>query len=117
MPAAPTGDDLLSVLLRASEDGVRMSDEQVRDEAMTLFLAGHETTSIALTWTWCLLALNPEVEASCTTSSARSTAEPTVLDDLPRLAIHAPCSTSRSGSARPRGRSVATPSPTTARAS
>jgi cytochrome P450 len=58
-----SGDDLLSVLLRASEDGVGMSDEQVRDEALTLFLAGHETTSIALTWTWWLLARNPVVEA------------------------------------------------------
>ena len=58
-----TGDDLLSVLVRASEDGAGMSDEQVRDEVLTLFLAGHETTSIALTWTWWLVAHNPVVEA------------------------------------------------------
>ncbi len=39
-----------------------MSDKQVRDEALTLFLAGHETTANALTWTWYLLSQNPEVE-------------------------------------------------------
>lgn len=57
--------DLLSMLLMAQdeEDGRGMSDEQVRDEAMTLFLAGHETTSNALTWTWYLLSRNPEKEA------------------------------------------------------
>jgi len=56
--------DLLSLLLRAREEtGSLMTDEQVRDEAMTIFLAGHETTAVALTWTWYLLALNPDVEA------------------------------------------------------
>ena len=55
--------DLLSILLQAQdEDGSRMSDRQVRDEAMTLFLAGHETTALALSWTWHLLAGHPEVE-------------------------------------------------------
>jgi cytochrome P450 len=39
-----------------------MSDLQLRDEALTLFLAGHETTANALTWTWYLLARHPEVE-------------------------------------------------------
>ena len=39
-----------------------MSDQQVRDEAMTLFLAGHETTALALSWTWYLLSQHPEVE-------------------------------------------------------
>lgn len=57
------GDDLLSLLLRAREDGTGMTDRQVRDEALTLFLAGHETTAIALTWTWWLLSRNPETEA------------------------------------------------------
>ncbi|HVA28024.1 MAG TPA: cytochrome P450 [Candidatus Baltobacteraceae bacterium] len=57
--------DALSMLLEASdpETGYRLSDEQVRDEAMTLFLAGHETTANALTWTWYLLARHPEIEA------------------------------------------------------
>ena len=57
--------DLLSMLLLAQddEDGEGMTDKQVRDEAVTLFLAGHETTANALNWTWYLLAHNPEAEA------------------------------------------------------
>jgi cytochrome P450 len=58
--------DLLSMLLLAQdEEGMSgsMTDEQVRDEAMTIFLAGHETTANALTWTWYLLSQHPEVEA------------------------------------------------------
>lgn len=57
--------DLLSMLLLAQDeeaDGAGMTDKQVRDEALTLFLAGHETTANALTWTWYLLAQNPECE-------------------------------------------------------
>jgi cytochrome P450 len=57
--------DLLSMLLLAQdeEDGQRLTDVQVRDEAMTLFLAGHETTANALSWTLYLLSKNPDVEA------------------------------------------------------
>jgi cytochrome P450 len=57
--------DLLSMLLAAQDedDGGAMTDVQVRDEAMTIFLAGHETTANALTWTWYLLSTAPEVEA------------------------------------------------------
>lgn len=57
--------DLLSMLLAArdEDDGKPMTDEQIRDEALTLFLAGHETTANALTWTWFLLSQNPEKEA------------------------------------------------------
>ena len=40
-----------------------MTDQQLRDEVMTIFLAGHETTANALTWTWYLLSQNPEAEA------------------------------------------------------
>jgi len=56
--------DLLSMLLMAKdEDGTgSMDDVQVRDEAMTIFLAGHETTANALTWTWYLLSQNPDCE-------------------------------------------------------
>ncbi len=63
--SAGCGDDLLSVMIAAvdEEGGARMSDRQLRDEMMTLFLAGHETTANALTWTWYLLAQHPEVEA------------------------------------------------------
>lgn len=58
--------DLLSMLLAAEDvdgDGAGMTDRQVRDEAMTLFLAGHETTANALAWTWFLISEHPEVEA------------------------------------------------------
>ncbi|MBI3359796.1 MAG: cytochrome P450 [Chloroflexi bacterium] len=58
--------DLLSMLLQAQDtegDGVGMSDGQLRDEVMTLFLAGHETTANALAWTFYLLSQNPKVEA------------------------------------------------------
>jgi cytochrome P450 len=60
--AAPRpSDDLLSLLLAAREDGRGMDDRQVRDEAVTLMLAGHETTANALTWTWWFLSQHDEV--------------------------------------------------------
>jgi cytochrome P450 len=62
--AGVEGDDLLSLLLHAREDGSGMTDEQVRDEAITIFLAGHETTANALTWTWLLLSEHPEARVS-----------------------------------------------------
>ena len=64
--AGDTTRDLLSILLTAVDEdsGARMSDRQLRDEMMTLFLAGHETTANALTWTWYLLSQYPEVEAT-----------------------------------------------------
>ena len=58
--------DLLSMLLLAQDeegDKDSMTDLQLRDEAMTIFLAGHETTANALTWTWYLVSQHPEVEA------------------------------------------------------
>ncbi len=57
--------DLLSMLLAARdpETGEAMSDKQLRDEILTIFLAGHETTANALSWTWYLLAQHPEAEA------------------------------------------------------
>jgi cytochrome P450 len=57
--------DLLSVLLAATDEdsGIRMSDRQLRDEMMTLFLAGHETTAMALTWALFALSQHPDVEA------------------------------------------------------
>ncbi len=85
--AAEDRGDLLSILLSARDEAGRpMPMKQLRDEAMTLFLAGHETTAIALSWTLYLLSLNPEVEARLLSELA------TVLDgrppapaDLPRL--------------------------------
>src|SRR5690606_28054734 len=56
--------DVLSMLLAArDEDGAAMSDKQVRDEAMTLLLAGHETTANALSWTFHLLSQHPSERA------------------------------------------------------
>ena len=82
-----TGDLLSMLLLARYEDGSAMNDEQVRDEAVTLFAAGHETTSNALTWTWYYLAQNPEVEARLWAELDEVLAgrAPTV-DDLGRLA-------------------------------
>jgi cytochrome P450 len=82
--------DLLSMMLSAQDaegDGGSMTDEQLRDEAMTLFLAGHETTANALTWTWYLLSQHPGVadrlheEVDRVLGDRRATA-----DDLPALA-------------------------------
>lgn len=59
------GDDLLGMLLSARyDDGSAMAERQVRDEVMTIFLAGHETTATSLAWTLELLDANPEAEAS-----------------------------------------------------
>jgi len=58
--------DLLSLLLNSQDekvDGGGMNDQQVRDEALTLFLTAFDTTSTALTWVWYLLSQNPEAEA------------------------------------------------------
>ena len=79
--------DLLSMLLAArDEDGGRMTDKQLRDELMTIFLAGHETTALALTWAWYLLAQNPEAEArlAAELEEVLDGRAPTV-EDLPRL--------------------------------
>ena len=55
--------DLLSMFLSArdEETGAVMTDRQLRDEVMTMLLAGHETTSLALSWTYCLLSQHPDV--------------------------------------------------------
>lgn len=57
--------DLLSMLLQAQdEDGTGMSDSQLRDEVMTMFIAGHETTALTLTWAFYLLATHPAMAAT-----------------------------------------------------
>jgi cytochrome P450 len=80
--------DLLSLLLDAqdADDGSRMTNQQVRDEIMTLFLAGHETTAVSLSWTWYLLAQHPDVEArlAAELGNVLGGRLPTVAD-LPRL--------------------------------
>jgi cytochrome P450 len=81
--------DLLSMLLHAQDedDGGRMTDHQLRDEAMTLFMAGHETTANTLAWVWFLLANHPAVEARLHAELDEVLAgRPPTFDDLPRLA-------------------------------
>jgi cytochrome P450 len=81
--------DLLSMLLLAQDEegaGGGMSDRQLRDEVVTLLLAGHETTSNALTWTWYLLSQNPGVEARWR-EEMRTVLDgrPPAFEDLPAL--------------------------------
>lgn len=80
--------DLLSMLMlaRDEETGESMSDAQLRNEVMTLILAGHETTANTLTWTWYLLAQHPDVEHRLheELASVLNGRTPT-LEDLPRL--------------------------------
>ena len=54
---------LAELLAARDEDGRPMPDRQVRDEVLTLVLAGHETTANALAWTWLLLDRHPEAAA------------------------------------------------------
>lgn len=79
--------DLLSMLLAAeSDDGERMTDQEVRDEALTIVLAGHETTANALTWTLYLLATHPQVEARLVEEIRDVLGDnPPTLADLPAL--------------------------------
>ena len=80
--------DLVTMLLAArdAQTGEGMSDKQLRDEVMTLLIAGHETTSNLLTWTWYLLAQHPEVERQLHDELARVLGGriPTV-EDVPQL--------------------------------
>lgn len=79
--------DLLSTLIHAmDEDGSKMSPQQLRDEVTTLFLAGHETTALTLSWSWFLLAQHPAAEARLLDElgAVLGGRAPTV-DDLPRL--------------------------------
>jgi cytochrome P450 len=81
--------DLLSMLLMATDtegDGGGMSDLQLRDEALTIFLAGHETTANALTWTWYLLSQHPQVEATLHAEiDAALNGRVPAYDDMPSL--------------------------------
>ncbi|GAC1447490.1 MAG: cytochrome P450 [Isosphaeraceae bacterium] len=79
--------DLLSHLLAAQDDeGTGMTDRQLRDECVTLFLAGHETTALTLTYTFHLLARHPEAEARLTAELDEVLAgRPPRATDVPRL--------------------------------
>jgi len=79
--------DLLSMLLKAhDEEGSDLNDKQLRDEVMTIFLAGHETSALTLSWAWYLLAQNPETETKFHAELAEVLKGrlPT-MEDLPRL--------------------------------
>jgi cytochrome P450 len=79
--------DLLTHLLRArdEDDGGVMTDKQVRDEILTLFLAGHETTALGLAWSIYLLARNPNAYARARAAVDALGGRAPTLDDLPRL--------------------------------
>jgi cytochrome P450 len=82
------GDDLLAMLLEAkdADTGEQMNDRQLRDEVMTLFLAGHETTANALSWLWYFLAQHPEVEAKLHHElDAQLAGRAATADDVPKL--------------------------------
>ena len=74
--------DLLTMLLNArdEETGEGMSDQQLRDEIITLFVAGHETSANALNWTWYALAKNPEIK-----SKLRAEVDRVLGDRLPNF--------------------------------
>jgi cytochrome P450 len=81
--------DLLSMLLQPDETGDRLSDKELRDQAMTLFFAGHETTANAMAWAWMLFAQHPEVTQRIQTDLAEVTGGDRIdvkhLPDLPYL--------------------------------
>ncbi len=82
--------DLLAMLLdaRDAETGVGMSDQQIRDEILTLLLAGHETTANTLSWTLYLLAQRPDIAANLQSEYRRVLrGRPPRMDDLPQLSL------------------------------
>ena len=85
--------DLLSMLLLAEDTeggGGKMTDLQVRDEAMTIFLAGHETSANALAWSWYLLSQHPQVEAQFHNEVDRTLdGRPPQIDDVANLELTA----------------------------
>jgi cytochrome P450 len=80
--------DVMSILLlaRDEEDGTGLTDLQVRDEVMTLLLAGHETTANTLAWTWYELGRNLDVARKLEAEVAEVVGDrPPTVEDLPRL--------------------------------
>jgi cytochrome P450 len=82
------GGDFLSLLLNAKDEQDKrgISDRQIRDEVMTMFLAGHETTAVALCWAWLLLAQHPKFQerVAAEALAVLGDREPTA-DDVPKL--------------------------------
>jgi cytochrome P450 len=86
--AATGGGRLLEMFMHAvdEETGQRMDDRQLRDEIITMYVAGHETTALALTWAWHLLSHHPEVTARLEAEvDAVLGGRPPEVKDLPRL--------------------------------
>jgi cytochrome P450 len=87
--SAEVGEDLLSLMLAAAhtvKDGPPISDREIRDEAVTLFVAGYDTTSASLAWFWYLLAKHPEVEQRVLREVDQVLGDrPATLDDLHQL--------------------------------
>jgi cytochrome P450 len=81
--------DLLSMLMMAEdEQGRPMSEQQLRDEVITLLLAGHETTALALSWTWYLLSQHPDIDASLASELRRVLGDRRpAVSDLPQLSF------------------------------
>jgi cytochrome P450 len=79
--------DLLALLMAAMhDDGSQMTEKQLRDETMTLFVAGHETTALSLSWAWYLLSENPAAEAQLHEELRGVLAgRPAEVDDLEKL--------------------------------
>jgi cytochrome P450 len=78
--------DLLSMLLAArDENNQPMSEAQLRDEVMTLFIAGHETTANALAWTLYLVSQHPDVETKLMSEIATLGDKPPTMRDLPQM--------------------------------
>ena len=84
--AGVVGDDLLSMLAHAADEQGRMTDEQLRDEAMTFMLAGHETMATTLAWLWYLVATHPTVQQRLFAEiDAVLDGRLPTFDDLPQL--------------------------------
>jgi cytochrome P450 len=86
----PAANDLLDRLLAArdEESGAGMSDQQLKDEVLTLLFAGHDTTAAALSWAWLLLARHPEVQEALHAEAAAHLAGRTpTAEDLPHLPL------------------------------
>jgi cytochrome P450 len=86
----PAGNDLLDLLLAArdEESGTGMSDEQLKDEVLTLLFAGNDTTTAALSWAWYLLARHPHIQESLHDEVAAHLGGRTpTAEDLPQLPL------------------------------
>lgn len=81
-------DDLLAIMMAArdDDDGTGMSEQQLRDEAVTLFVAGHETTAVALAWAFYEVARNPELQRRLQEEADQTEmSDPTTLADVSKL--------------------------------